>query len=144
FVECIARSSAFHVASQSRLLFRQTFYVKLNISLPGTIALIRAILVDAEKHCLETLSWQLSKFCPEVEVVATSDNAENALGILRETEIDLVFLDIEMPVMNGFELLQHFKQVPFEIIFTTAYDIFAVKAFKFSALDYLLKPIDKD
>ncbi len=106
--------------------------------------MIRAILVDDEKHCLETLSWQLSKFCPEVEVVATSDNAEKALGILRETEIDLVFLDIEMPVMNGFELLQHFKQVPFEIIFTTAYDIFAVKAFKFSALDYLLKPIDKD
>ena len=106
--------------------------------------MIRALLVDDEKHCLETLSWQLSKFCPEVEVIAACESAESALEVLHKHEIDLIFLDSEMPVMNAFELLQQFKHVSFEVIFTTAYDIFAVKAFKFSALDYLLKPIDKD
>jgi two-component system LytT family response regulator len=105
---------------------------------------IRALLVDDEIHCLETLTWQLEKFCPEIEIVGVCDNAENALTILNKEEIELAFLDIEMPHMNGFELLQRLKKIPFEIIFTTAYDMFAVKAFKFSALDYLLKPIDKD
>lgn len=105
---------------------------------------IRALLVDDEIHCLETLTWQLEKFCPEIVIVGVCDNAENALTILNKEEIELAFLDIEMPHMNGFELLQRLKKIPFEIIFTTAYDMFAVKAFKFSALDYLLKPIDKD
>lgn len=106
--------------------------------------MVKALLVDDEKHCLETLSWQLSKFCPQVEIVGACDSAEKALEVLRREEIELTFLDIEMPVMNGFELLQQCKPIRFEIIFTTAYDMFAVKAFKFSALDYLLKPIDKD
>ncbi len=105
---------------------------------------IKALLVDDEQHCLETLTWQLEKFCPEVEIIGVCDSAEKALAILNNEEIELAFLDIEMPHMNGFELLQRFKKIPFEIIFTTAYDMFAVKAFKFSALDYLLKPIDKD
>jgi two-component system LytT family response regulator len=105
---------------------------------------IRAILVDDEKHCLETLAWQLEKFCPEVEVLEICDNAERALMIIENQEVELAFLDIEMPHMNGFELLQRLKKISFDIIFTTAYDMFAVKAFKFSALDYLLKPIDKD
>lgn len=105
---------------------------------------IKALLVDDEKHCLETLSWQLNKFCPNVEIVATCNSAVQALEVLQSKNIDLTFLDIEMPHMNGFEMLQKFKRIPFEIIFTTAYDMFAVKAFKFSALDYLLKPIDKD
>lgn len=106
--------------------------------------MIRALLVDDEKPCLEILSWQLNRFCPEVEVIAVCDSAENALSILNNQVVDLVFLDIEMPHMNGFELLQRLKKIRFEIIFTTAYDMFAVKAFKYSALDYLLKPIDKD
>lgn len=106
--------------------------------------MIRALLVDDEKPCLEILSWQLNRFCPEVEVIAVCDSAENALSILSNQTVDLVFLDIEMPHMNGFELLQRLKKIRFEIIFTTAYDMFAVKAFKYSALDYLLKPIDKD
>jgi two-component system LytT family response regulator len=105
---------------------------------------IRALLVDDEKHCLETLTWQLEKFCPEIEIVDVCESAEKALEILDNQKIDLVFLDIEMPHMNGFELLQRLKSIPFEVIFTTAYDMFAVKAFKFSALDYLLKPIDRD
>jgi two-component system LytT family response regulator len=109
-----------------------------------SIGTIRAVLVDDEIHCLETLAWQLKKFCPEVEVVGVCDTSEKALEILNKEQIDLAFLDIEMPYMNGFELLQQIDKISFEIIFTTAYDMFAVKAFKFSALDYLLKPIDKD
>jgi two-component system LytT family response regulator len=105
---------------------------------------IRALLVDDEKHCLEILTWQLERFCPEVQIIGVCDNAEKALTILSTQEVELAFLDIEMPHMNGFELLQRLKKIRFEIIFTTAYDMFAVKAFKFSALDYLLKPIDKD
>ena len=106
--------------------------------------IMRALLVDDEKHCLETLTWQLQKFCPDINISGSCETAEKALSILQNEEIDLVFLDIEMPHMNGFELLQHLETIPFEIIFTTAYDMFAVKAFRFSALDYLLKPIDKD
>ena len=106
--------------------------------------LLNAVIVDDEKHCLETLSWQLQRFCPEVHLVATCNGANEALKILQKQPIDLVFLDIEMPHMNGFEMLQQIRAIKFDIIFTTAYDMFAVKAFKFSAVDYLLKPIDKD
>ncbi len=105
---------------------------------------IKSLLIDDEAHCLETLTWQLKKFCPDIQIVDACSNAERALELLRNETIDLVFLDIEMPHMNGFELLQQFDRINFDIIFTTAYDRFAVKAFKFSAMDYLLKPIDKD
>ncbi len=80
----------------------------------------------------------------EVEIIGVCDNAEKALVILSTEEVDLAFLDIEMPHMNGFELLQRLKKIPFEIIFTTAYDMFAVKPLSLARLDYLLKPIDKD
>jgi len=106
--------------------------------------IIHSVLVDDEKHCLETLAWQLEKFCPQVSIVAVCESGEQALKVLSERNVDLVFLDIEMPRMNGFELLQRLENVAFDVIFTTAYDMFAVKAFKFSAVDYLLKPIDKD
>jgi len=117
--------------------------IKLNMSLE-TDKIINSVLVDDEKHCLETLAWQLEKFCPQVGIVAQCESGEQALQVLSKNNVDLVFLDIEMPRMNGFELLQRVGQVTFDVIFTTAYDMFAVKAFKFSALDYLLKPIDKD
>lgn len=106
--------------------------------------LLNAVVVDDEKHCLETLSWQLQRFCPEVHLVATCNSAHEALAVLQKQSVDLVFLDIEMPHMNGFEMLQQINQIKFDVIFTTAYDMFAVKAFQFSAVDYLLKPIDKD
>ena len=106
--------------------------------------LLNAVIVDDEKHCLETLSWQLQRFCPEVHLVATCNGAQEALAILQKQSVDLVFLDIEMPHMNGFEMLQQINQIKFDVIFTTAYDMFAVKAFQFSAVDYLLKPIDQD
>ncbi|HEX7017018.1 MAG TPA: LytTR family DNA-binding domain-containing protein [Cyclobacteriaceae bacterium] len=109
-----------------------------------TDRIIRSVLVDDEKHCLETLAWQLEKFCPQVSILAICESGEQALEVLSQRNVDLVFLDIEMPRLNGFELLQRLGNVNFDVIFTTAYDMFAVKAFKFSALDYLLKPIDKD
>lgn len=106
--------------------------------------IIHSVLVDDERHCLETLAWQLEKFCPQVRIAAVCESGEQALEVLADRNVDLVFLDIEMPRLNGFELLQRLNNVTFDVIFTTAYDMFAVKAFKFSALDYLLKPIDKD
>jgi two-component system LytT family response regulator len=106
--------------------------------------MIRAIIVDDEVHCVEMLAWQLEKYCPQVQVIATCPSGMEGIAAIREKKPDLVFLDIEMPRMNGFEMLQALPKIDFDIIFTTAYDQFAIRAIKFSALDYLLKPIDKD
>ncbi len=104
--------------------------------------MIKTILIDDEVHCLDTLNILLSDYCPDVEVVDKCLSAKKALETIEKLKPDLVFLDIEMPVMNGFELLEQFKQIPFSVIFTTSYDQYAIKAIRFSALDYLLKPID--
>lgn len=104
--------------------------------------MIRAILVDDEMHGLDTLSILLSENCPGVEVVDRCSSAKKALESIAKTKPDLVFLDIEMPIMNGFELLEQFSEIPFAVIFTTSYDQYAIKAIRFSALDYLLKPVD--
>jgi len=105
---------------------------------------IRSVILDDEQHCIDTLQWQLEKYIPEVEIINKFSSPIAALKVLKSQPIDLLFLDIEMPEMNGFELLQQLANVNFGIIFTTAYDEFAVKAFKASAIDYLLKPIDKE
>lgn len=105
---------------------------------------IKSVILDDEQHCIETLQWQLGKYVPEVELVNTFESPIAALDYIQLHPIDLLFLDIEMPEMNGFELLQQCGDVTFDVIFTTAYDEFAVKAFKASAIDYLLKPIDKE
>ncbi len=104
--------------------------------------MIKAILIDDEVHCIDTLSILISDYCPEVEVIERCHSAKRALEMIEKLKPELLFLDIEMPVMNGFELLEHFKQIPFSVIFTTSYDQYAIKAIRFSALDYLLKPID--
>jgi len=104
--------------------------------------MIKAILVDDEIHGLDTLGILLADFCPEVQVVDRCSSAKKALESITKTKPDLVFLDIEMPVMNGFELLEQFAEIPFSVIFTTSYDQYAIKAIRFSALDYLLKPVD--
>ncbi|AHM62476.1 LytTR family two component transcriptional regulator [Flammeovirgaceae bacterium 311] len=106
--------------------------------------MIRAILIDDEKHCRETLSIQLERYCPEVQLLAQCSSAAEGLKAIREQKPALVFLDVEMPLMNGFDMLQQLPEISFEIIFTTGYDAYAIKAIRFSALDYLLKPIDKD
>ncbi len=104
--------------------------------------MIKAIIIDDEVHCIDTLSILLADYCPEVEVMDKCMSAKKGLEAIENLKPDLVFLDIEMPVMNGFELLEQFKQIPFAVIFTTSYDQYAIKAIRFSALDYLLKPID--
>jgi two-component system, LytTR family, response regulator len=103
--------------------------------------MIKAVLLDDEKNCLETLLWKLQHFCPEVEVLASFDDPVQCVDFLRENPIDLLFLDIEMPNMNGFDVLEALSGGKFDVIFTTAYDNYGIQAVKFSALDYLLKPV---
>jgi two-component system LytT family response regulator len=104
--------------------------------------MIKAIIVDVEVHCLDTLNILINDFCPEIQVVDRCISGKKALESIAYMNPDLVFLDIEMPMMNGFDLLDEFKQIPFSVIFTTGYDQYAIKAIRFSALDYLLKPVD--
>ncbi len=104
--------------------------------------MIKAILIDDEEHSLATLQWKIEKFCPEVEIIGQFSDSEEGLTFLQEHTPDILFLDIEMPRLNGFEVLEAYgKEVLFDVIFTTAYDEFGIRAIKFSALDYLLKPI---
>jgi len=104
--------------------------------------MIRSIIIDDELHCLESLSLLLDEFCPEVQLLDQSLSAKKGLEAIERFKPDLVFLDIEMPLMNGFELLEQLSTISFAVIFTTSYDQYAIKAIRFSALDYLLKPID--
>jgi len=102
------------------------------------------ILIDDEVNCLDVLEWTIRQQCPQVEILDKCTSAAQGIKSIREKKPDLVFLDIQMPHMNGFELLTELMPVQFDVIFTTAFDQFAIKAFKFSAIDYLLKPIDPD
>jgi two-component system LytT family response regulator len=104
--------------------------------------MIKAVLIDDEMHCLDTLNMLISDYCPTVQVSARCLSGKKGLEAIEKIKPDLIFLDIEMPLMNGFELLENFGQIPFSVIFTTGYDQYAIKAIRFSALDYLLKPID--
>lgn len=106
--------------------------------------LMKTYLLDDERNCTDVLRVLLQKYCPDVHITGVFNDSEAALEAIRKERPALLFLDIEMPIFNGFELLLHFEPLDFKIIFTTAYDQYAVKAFKFNALDYLLKPVDKD
>lgn len=105
--------------------------------------MIKAIIIDDEIHCRKTLGMQLKENCPDVHVMEQCEDAQSGLEAIHRYQPDLVFLDIEMPGMNGFEMLEEIPAINFEIIFTTSYDQYAIKAFHFSALDYLLKPVDR-
>ena len=104
--------------------------------------MIRAILIDDEEHCLKSLQNDLLTHCPNVEVLQSCNAAKEGIIAIRKHDPDLVFLDVEMPWMNGFEMLELLGDVRFSIVFTTAHDEFAAKAFRISAIDYLLKPVD--
>ena len=104
--------------------------------------MIRSILVDDEVNSLDALNILLNEFCPQVEVVARCASPKMALELIRKLTPDLLFLDIEMPGFSGFELLEKLGSISFQVIFTTSYDQYGIKAIKFSALDYILKPID--
>ena len=106
--------------------------------------MLKAIIIDDEPYCCESLGTLLQRYSPQVQVADVCYSGETALAAIKELKPHLVFLDIEMPLMNGFELLEKLPDINFELIFTTSYDQYAIKAIRFSALDYLLKPVDRE
>lgn len=106
--------------------------------------MINSVIIDDEIHGQKFLNGLIAKHCPEVTVLAMADSMETGIAIIKKHKPDLVFLDIQMPNGTGFDLLDKIEKIDFSIIFTTAFDSYAIKAFKVSALDYLLKPIDQD
>lgn len=102
--------------------------------------MIKVVIIDDEKHCIETLAHHLKKL-ESVEVVAVTQSSAHAKELIEQHQPDIVFLDIEMPTLTGFDLLMKFERIQFKVVFTTAFDQYAIRAFKLNALDYLLKPI---
>ena len=104
--------------------------------------MIKTIIVDDEKKGAEVLQLMLENHCPNLQVVAVEHSAMKAIDSINKHKPDLVFLDIEMPKATGFDVIEATKSHPYKIIFTTAYEQYAIKAVKVNAFDYLLKPID--
>ncbi len=109
-----------------------------------TPLILRSILVDDEQPGLDSLKKLLELNCPNVEIIATCTNAATALSKIKTLHPDIIFLDIAMPGKNGFDLLREIRDEKFEVIFVTAHNEYMIEAFHFSALDYLLKPVDED
>lgn len=105
---------------------------------------LKCIIVDDEVSARRVLNSLCKEFCPNVEIIGEADSAMTAFDLINERSPDFIFLDIRMPIKDGFQLLEMFDEISFKVIFTTAFDQYAVQAFKFSAMDYLLKPIDID
>jgi two-component system, LytTR family, response regulator len=105
---------------------------------------LKAILIDDERSAISNLTQLIGQFCPGVSIVATAENATEGIREIQEKKPDVVFLDIEMPGGTGFDLLACFAERNFDVVFVTSYNQHAIKAFKYSAVDYLLKPVDID
>jgi two-component system LytT family response regulator len=103
---------------------------------------MRAVLIDDEQHNLENLEALLKSYCPMVQIMAKATDADEGKMAILKYQPDLVFLDIQMPRKSGFDLLFELQPCDFEVIFITAYDQYAIQAFKFAAVDYLLKPVN--
>lgn len=106
--------------------------------------MIRAVIVDDEEKGRLTLKNVIEKNCPNIQILDLCDSVLAATESIEKHNPDLVFLDIEMPFQNGFSLFEKFKNPTFDVVFITAYDHYAIKAIKYSAMDYLLKPVDAD
>jgi len=104
--------------------------------------MIKAIIIDDEQPCIDALKSDIVKYCSNVEICATCLSGKEGILAIKKYHPRLIFLDVEMPWMNGFEMLEMLDRIDFCIIFTTAYDKFAARAFRISAVDYLLKPVD--
>jgi len=104
--------------------------------------MLTAIIIDDETNSRNALRQKITKHCNNVMIIADCENGEEGIEKIETQKPDIIFLDIEMPRMNGFTMLQQIKNKNFEVIFITAYDHYAIKAIKFSALDYLLKPVE--
>lgn len=105
---------------------------------------MKVAIIDDEKHCIESLVIHLNHLFPEAEICFKTHRVSEALSVLPQLDIDILFLDIEMPELNGFQLLEQFPDRKFEVIFVTAYSQYAIEAFKVKAISYILKPIDED
>lgn len=106
--------------------------------------MLKAIIVDDEEKAIQSLVWELSNFEQDIEVVKTFTKPEEGIEYIKTNEIDCLFLDIEMPRIDGFQFIEKLSKRDFAIVITTAYDEYGIKALKNNALDYLLKPIDTD
>jgi two-component system LytT family response regulator len=106
--------------------------------------MLRAILVDDEEHSLNALKQKIIQHCDAVEVIGACTKPDEAIEKINLLQPDILFLDIEMPGINGFSLLKKIEHKNFDVVFVTAYDHYAIKAIRFSALDYLVKPVDVD
>lgn len=104
--------------------------------------MIKAVIIDDEPKNVRLLNGMLKEFCPQVQVIGEAFNAKEGKELILSSNPELVFLDIEMPYGNGFDLIDSLGQVSFEVIFVTAFDKYVLQAFKYSALDYLLKPVN--
>ena len=103
---------------------------------------LKAIIVDDEFNALKLLKITLNKYCPQIEIVGSTQSPVEAIELIKKTEFDILFLDIQMPKLTGFQILKKIEIINFDIIFTTAYDQYAIEAFKINASNYLLKPIN--
>src|SRR5688572_24202497 len=104
--------------------------------------MISSIIIDDEQNCILSLRADLKRHCPMIDVKEECLSGKEGILAIKKIKPQLVFLDVQMPIIDGFELLSMVGEIDFCIIFTTAYDQFAAKAFRLSAVDYLLKPID--
>jgi len=102
---------------------------------------IKTILIDDERSSLENLEQKIREFCPELKILATVEQPKEALLLIRHHKPDVIFLDIEMPHLNGFRMLDELGDYNSEIVFTTAYNHYAIEAIRISAFDYLMKPV---
>src|SRR6185437_12559519 len=102
---------------------------------------LKAILIDDELPSLQNLQQKLGEFCPDIMVIATAQKPEEAIRLIEQNQPDVIFLDIEMPRMNGFKMLEEINEKDFDIVFTTAYNLYAIDAVRISAFDYLVKPV---
>lgn len=103
-----------------------------------------AIIVDDERNSRDSLQKKLEQYCPAVHVISMCENGDEGIAKIESLRPDIVFLDVEMPRMNGFTMLKQLTSRDFEVIFTTAYDHYAIQAIRYSALDYLVKPIEAE
>ena len=106
--------------------------------------MIKAVIVDDEPKAIQSLSWELANFNTDIEVIQTFSSPEDAIEYLNNNTLDCLFLDIQMPTMDGFQFLKKLTNLDFAVVITTAYNEYAIKALKYEAIDYLLKPIDSD
>ena len=103
---------------------------------------INAIIIDDEKHVREGLYKIIKKYCADIQVLGLAESADQGIELIKDTHPDLVFVDVQMQEKNGFDMLKEIENIDFDVIFVTSFDHYALKAIKYSALDYLLKPVN--